>query len=264
MIVSLFPQASHHSKLHGESARIVSAATLEFQLFSVKVLQQDERFCLCAAVSINLSPCARSSKAQLLLWPEFRAAYPACRHSSVLQALVFTSHTATTYTHTTHRVFPLKTSAKTSAELTKISSTVSNISKEKQAGTPSLTAPAGSEIHLSVPPQALPNGLDHRSLPCHKGIESLQPLYQDSSTESTDSVRTNDSSGRNNVGVSSNEIKSSGSSKQGRCSLREQDAKSITHEEAPCSEHACVPTNIPKFLLSHMPTVSLTSRHNLV
>ena len=44
--------------------------------------------------------------------------------SPLLRELVFTSHTHSGYSHLSHRVYPLQTSAHTSAELTKISSTV--------------------------------------------------------------------------------------------------------------------------------------------
>ena len=47
-------------------------------------------------------PC-RSTSSQLLLWPLFRASPQSRNHSPALQRLLFTSHSQTVYTHTTHR-----------------------------------------------------------------------------------------------------------------------------------------------------------------
>ena len=66
----------------------------------------------------------RFLRTQLLLWPSFKLSSPSLTSSSVLNDLVFTSHTLSGYSHVSHRVYPLKTSAHTSAELTKISATV--------------------------------------------------------------------------------------------------------------------------------------------
>ena len=100
----------------------------------------------------------RYSRTQLLLWPEFRASYPATHVSSVLQDLIFTGHTQTTSTHTTHRIFPLRTSASTSAELTKISSTVSDAGKPSKALTSgSLQAQGSTNV---THPAAKARGLD--------------------------------------------------------------------------------------------------------
>lgn len=75
---------------------------------------------------------SRSVRTQLLLWPSQPLSSPACLNSPVLGRLVFTSHTGIAYAHVNQRVFPLKTSAATSAELTKISSTVSDHSKDQK------------------------------------------------------------------------------------------------------------------------------------
>ena len=66
----------------------------------------------------------RSTSTQLLLWPSFKLS-PSCLASSpLLRPLVFTSHTHSGYAHITHHVYPLQSPAHTSAELGKISSTV--------------------------------------------------------------------------------------------------------------------------------------------
>ena len=67
---------------------------------------------------------SRSSQTQLLLKPTFKLSSSSCSYSSLLQELVFTSHTHSGYAHLSHRVYPLQSSAHTTAELTKISSTV--------------------------------------------------------------------------------------------------------------------------------------------
>lgn len=85
--------------------------------------------CVWSSVSYG-SLVSRSVHTQLLLWPSQPLSSPACLNSPVLGRLVFTSYTGIAYTHVNQRVFPLKTSAATSAELTKISSTVSDHSKE--------------------------------------------------------------------------------------------------------------------------------------
>ena len=72
---------------------------------------------------------SRSTQTQLLLWPSFKLSPPSCNFSSYLQDLVFASHTHSCYAHITHRVYSLQSSAHTSAELTKISSTVGDDQK---------------------------------------------------------------------------------------------------------------------------------------
>ena len=65
-----------------------------------------------------------SSSSALLLWPSFALSPAAIANSSVLQPLVFTSHTSHTYTHTQHSFLPLR-GQRAIAELKEISSTVS-------------------------------------------------------------------------------------------------------------------------------------------
>lgn len=71
----------------------------------------------------DLSPTS-SSRTRLLLWPSFPLSPPSLTDSPLLRGLVFASHTHSGYSHVTHRIYPLRTFAHTSAELTKISSTV--------------------------------------------------------------------------------------------------------------------------------------------
>lgn len=104
---------------------------------------------------IHLLSC-RYSQTQLLLWPSFKLSYPSRTFgSSVLCDLVFTSHTHCGYSHVTHRVYPLQTPAHTSAELTKISSTVSG--EEHENGKVQLPPDVAKPEQLSaVVPSALP------------------------------------------------------------------------------------------------------------
>ena len=72
----------------------------------------------------------RYHSTQLVLWPNLRVSFAAIHDSPVLQDMVFTGPSCTVYTHTTHRLFPLKTSSQAGAELTEISSTVSGEDRE--------------------------------------------------------------------------------------------------------------------------------------
>ncbi len=65
-----------------------------------------------------------------MLFPSFKLSPPSVASSPLLRGLVFASHTHSGYAHVSHRVYPLQTSAHTSAELTRISSTVD---KEQEA-----------------------------------------------------------------------------------------------------------------------------------
>ncbi|CAI8042522.1 Chromatin-remodeling ATPase INO80, partial [Geodia barretti] len=67
---------------------------------------------------------------QLVLWPDHRVSFAAVHDSPVLQDMVFTGPSCTVYTHTTHHLFPLKTTSQTGAELTEISSMVSGEDRE--------------------------------------------------------------------------------------------------------------------------------------
>ena len=73
---------------------------------------------------------SRYSRTQLLLWPSFKLSPPSLSSSPVLRDLVFTSHTFPGYSHLSHKIYPLQSSARAVAELTEISSTV--VSKEEQ------------------------------------------------------------------------------------------------------------------------------------
>ena len=76
---------------------------------------------------VSYPPClVRISSTRLLLWPCFRLSPPALLSSPLLRQLVFTSHTHSGYAHITHSVYPLQTFAHTSAELGRISSTVTS------------------------------------------------------------------------------------------------------------------------------------------
>ena len=64
----------------------------------------------------------------------------------MLQRLVFTRPSSTLYTHTTHRLFPLKTTSQASAELTEISSMVSGEDRDRMMTTPRSTPAADSQF----------------------------------------------------------------------------------------------------------------------
>ena len=95
-----------------------------------------------------------SSCSQLLLWPSFSLSSTAIESSSVLQPLVFTSHTSHTYTHTLHFVLSLR-GQRATAELKEISSTVSETRDRCLPSTSSSTgdgeAEGGVELRECVP-----------------------------------------------------------------------------------------------------------------
>ena len=72
--------------------------------------------------------------------------FAAVQDSPVLQRLVFTWPSSTLYTHTTHRLFPLKTTSQASAELTEISSMVSGEDRDRMMTTPRSTPAADSQF----------------------------------------------------------------------------------------------------------------------
>ena len=85
-----------------------------------------------------------------MLWPDHRVSFAAVSDSPVLQDMVFTGPASTVYTHTTHRLFPLKTSSQTGAELTEISSMVSG--EERDRASPSSTTLDSRSTSLSNSP----------------------------------------------------------------------------------------------------------------
>ena len=158
----------------------------------------------------------RSVRTQLLLWPSRPLSSPACLHSPILSRLVFTRHTGIAYAHTTQRVFPLKTSASTSAELTKISSTVSDHSKQNDKNDVLVT----TNGHLN-------NGSEN-----YKEKGSYESMC-------VESGRTDERNMMNHSNMAA------GCNGGGRRSV----------ECHPCGEYHCVYTDLPKFLVTYSPKV---------
>lgn len=100
--------------------------------------------CSCDVISYNY----RYLQSQLLLWPSFKLSAPSLASSPLLRDLVFTSHTHYGYAHVSHRVYPLQTSARTSAELTVISSTVNKGREEEEKGEKGKVSDPEEPVHL--------------------------------------------------------------------------------------------------------------------
>lgn len=94
-------------------------------------------------------PVCRFSRTQLLLWPSFKLSAPSLHSTPLLSSLVFCGHAHSGYAHITHRVYPLQTSARTSAELIKISSTVNQ--GEGRKGSDSAMEEGKEEVGVPVP-----------------------------------------------------------------------------------------------------------------
>lgn len=116
---------------HGESPVALSAENVASRTLSIQVHRKHWRVlcrddCLCGFRVIFL----RYLRTQLLLWPSFKLSPPSLAASPPLRDLVFTSHTHSGYSYISHRIYPLQTSARASAELTEISSTVNKEHEE--------------------------------------------------------------------------------------------------------------------------------------
>jgi len=218
---------------------------------------------------------------QLLLWPTFRTSHLSTLHSPALRGLVFTGHASTTYTLTTHRVFPLKTTAATSAELTEISSTISDNAKNSN-----LNPPSSAENGMNQPPPITPcssssssagmeqmvlNGISpYLSTPLpsgqHKGSLHVGQ-HKPQETSNTSSPLVEGTSIPNGVmnGSTAMETETPGGGggeqahKKTAKGRKSQSPKSVspTLVQLPCSEYHCIPTDMPKFLTTYIPKVSL-------
>ncbi len=219
------------------------------------------------------STSCRYSRTQLLLWPEFRASYPAVGCSPVLRELVFTSHTRSTYTHSTHRIFPLKTSATTSAELTEISSTISNPEGGSEAGSSASSTPGDVQSASLTPgdaqsalvtketvrhPLALVNGLTHNaSEDSTMNSTTIDPRERSVAMRCTPDLvvpnSTESSRGNGKIGRHG-EVRISGALLC-RTKGREKSVSPARLDHAPVSLYQCMPTEMPRFLTAYVPKV---------
>lgn len=162
------------------------------------------------------------------------------------------------YTHTTHRVFPLKTTAATSAELTKISSTISDHTSDShlQPATANGTnQPPSSSV--AEPEQAILNGFSpylstplpvHGDASLHKG--SLKPQEMGSALNEGASIP-------NGFVDSSTAMETEAVERPAHKNL-DQDAPlslSLTTVQPSCTEYHCMPTDMPRFLTTFIPKV---------
>ena len=186
----------------------------------------------------------RSPRTQLLLWPSHPLSPSSRLHSPILSRLVFTRHTGTAYAHITQRVYPLKTSAATSAELTEISSTVSDPTKKNdQNDTKSLAN--GSRLLNRSESVERDEKRDHDSL--DKSFENAkQGLNGDMNGD------INGSEGAPGDGDTSCVAKETAGTGQQQQQQREARSPS---ECQPCGEYPCVYTDLPKFLVTYSPKV---------
>ena len=169
----------------------------------------------------------RSTRTQLLLWPSHPLSPSARLHSPVLSHLIFTTHTGIAYAHTTQRVFPLKTSAATSAELTKISSTVSDHAKQNE-----------KNDGLGSMGKTLSNG---------SGIQdSLKSSVSDSLCDN-----------RKELGVDEEKSKNDVDHSKGLETERGSTARQRSFECQPYGVYHCVYTELPKFLVTFTPKVGM-------
>ena len=234
--------------------------------------------------------CCRYQSTQLVLWPDQRVSFTTLHHSPVLRDLVFTRPMFTVYTHTTHRLFPLKTTSQVSAELTEISSMVSSEDRDRDGVTPSTLldsrmtsvcgSPAGSKDggHNEVvatrsplrngllsqtlyPPPPLPPS-SSLSLSSSSSSHSHSPLFENH-LELTRPALPRFAGNNNYKRNQCHETKSSPASRDDPArDLYEQSSHSMNclgHEVPPFRDLHCVPTDMPKFLMTYTPTVSCIS-----
>ena len=227
----------------------------------------------------------RYQSTQLVLWPDQRVSFAAVRDSPALQAMVFTGEFSMLYTHTTHRLFPLKTSSQTGAELTEISSMVSGEDREK---TSPLSTPVDSQPSSTCnsphtakdkgrgrheTPASLRNGLTESllppslpspsptpscpspfSLPCQDKA-SLSPMRLSIRKKCTGIVSSYDH-------VNNIESNYNGEMSNNPCNHENNEYKEEKAKEQSTSSNdggrdlLCMPTYMPRFLLAYTPPVS--------
>ena len=246
------------------------------------------------------SPSCRKTHTQLLLWPNFRTSPPAVSSSPALRNLVFASYTSTSYTHTTHRIFPMKTCATTSAELMEISHTISDAGRKEERevspsssrdsiqdpsplsrssrSTASSSSNSGSgvvSLESSGHQQRAMNGLRHvtgtcnSSLPCCSsgeasvsGRDGAAPMKVAGKEGSEKTSTVGGSSSAQSVVNQNGVVHDSGENgmetePQG-ASVESRSGSSPRREAVPHSQHPCMLTSMPHFLIAYAPKVSVT------
>ena len=189
----------------------------------------------------------RSLRTQLLLWPSHPLSPSSRLHSPTFSRLVFTCHTGIAYAHITQRVYPLKTSAATSAELTEISSTVSDPTKKNDQ----------NDAKILANSSRLLNGLESVERDEKRDRDSL-----DKSSENAQQSLNGDANGSEGaIGDDDTSCvvkESTGTGQQHQQQRREARSSS---ECQPCGEYPCVYTDLPKFLVTYSPKVC---QHSLI
>ena len=231
----------------------------------------------------------RYQSTQLVLWPDHRVSFAAVQDSSVLQSLVFTGASSTLYTHTTHRLFPLKTSSQTGAELTEISSMVSGDKMSSPGSTPidsRSTSNSNSpyayrdkggrgqhgtagclrngltdSLHpSSLPsPSPTPSSPSSLSLPCQdkNTSTSLSPLKLTSLRKRTGILSSN-----GHIHSGSVDSRYNGEMNNDPCNHKPDELAEYEEEKpmegsiAESRDLLCMPTHMPQFLLAYTPPVS--------
>ena len=227
----------------------------------------------------------RYQSTQLVLWPDQRVSFASVQDSPVLQDMVFTGQFSMLYTHTTHRLFPLKTSSQTGAELTEISSMVSGEDREKTSplSTPIDSQPSSicnsphttkdKERGRHETPTSLRNGLTESLLP--PSLPSPSPAPSSPSPFSLscqDKVSLSPmrlSTLKKYTGITSsydhvNNIESNciGEMSNIPCNHENNEYKEEKAKEQSTSSSdegrdlLCMPTYMPRFLLAYTPPVS--------
>ena len=235
-------------------------------------------------ISLLSPPPLRYQSTQLVLWPDQRVSFAAVHYSPVLEDMVFTRPSSSLYTHNTHRLFPLKTTSQASAELTEISSMISGSERDKSSrSTPAdslLTSACSSPRGLrdggkeqpGMQRGSIPNGLNQTLLTPSLSSPSSSPsspaslsvLCRDHRSTSLSPAKVSSSKHENlpPSHVDSNSIRSkiNGEMRIGSCDFTTNDmsqaAQAGNGAISPCRVLQCVPTDMPKFLLAYVPTVS--------
>ena len=196
----------------------------------------------------------------------------------------FTS-SSSLYTHTTHCHFPLKTTSQAGAELTEISSMISGSERGVEEGTRStptdsrLASVCGSPLRVKESGRdmarsrsgSVPNGFYQTHLPpslsspsSSSSSVSLSALCQDHSTVSSPAKLSFKQANTASSNDYTNNMKSkmNGGRQTGSCnsSPNEQQNSDVI---SPCRTLHCVPTDVPKFLLAYVPTVSVGAREGV-
>lgn len=175
---------------------------------------------------------------------------------------MFTGHASTTYTHTTHRVFPLKTTAATSAELTKISSTISDHTSDPhlQPATAKGTNQLPSNS-VAEPEQAILNGFSpylSTPLPVHGGPSlhkgSLKPQEMGSGLNEGTSIPNGFVDGSTAMETGADKLPTENAHKN--FGKDAPPSLSLATVQPLCTQYHCMPTDMPKFLTTFIPKVS--------